>query len=157
MLSKNEAGLYEQDIDGHIYEFSKWGADEATDVLMDLGALVGKPLGMALTMLSGAKGGDAPVDVDAIGAIMEHLSTAAFEKKTLCKHLIKKFATGCMCDGRRVDYNIHYADRLDHMFRVVRAAVEVQFGNFFGGLTGLSPGFQTLAGSPPVSNRSATR
>jgi hypothetical protein len=153
-----QSGLYEAEIDGVKYEFSKWGADDANDVLLDLASILGKPLGMGAAAFfgkdrDGEKKLDKTMDPNVIGAIMEALSGQIGANKVTVKALIKKLAAeGVFCNGKPITFNTHYADRLGHQFRVVKTALEVQFGNFFGELTGLV-GIQVPEGMAGIMNR----
>ena len=144
---KNEVGMWEIDIDGSRYEFEKWGAEDSMDALLDLAALVGKPLGMGVSAIFGKDEGggkdkglfDKEFDPNIIAVIMDALTDRISTNKATCKMLIKKFASDkVMCDGKRITFNTHYQDRLDHLFRVVKAALEVQYGNFFAAFLGAS-------------------
>lgn len=140
--SKNSAGLYELEIDGEKYEFEKWGADEGVDVLLDIARIVGKPLGMAIGSLMGSdedgnKGADKSFNPDVIAQIMEALSQSL--DKATCKVLIKKLSSEKIyCNGAPIKFNLHYQDRYSHLMKVVSAATEVQFGNFFGAVLGVA-------------------
>lgn len=128
-INKNATGLWETIIDDHTYEFEKWGAEKATDVLLDLTAVLGQPLGAAAQMV---KDKTTPgLAIENVAQLVGRLTSVVGEKKALCKHLIKTMATDGLCNGKAVVFNSHYADRLEHMFKVVAVAFEVQYGNFF--------------------------
>jgi hypothetical protein len=137
-----ETGLYDIEIEGLQYSFQKWGADSSTDALLDLSGIVSKPLGAGVGALFGKKKdeaeGDAkPNQAESIGLIMEALLDRVSANKGICKALIKKFASeNVLCDGKKISFDSHYTDRMPHLFKVVQAAVEVQFGNFFGEFLG---------------------
>lgn len=139
-IKKTEAGLYETEIEGHRYEFEKWGAEDATDVLLDIATLVGKPLGVGIaTVFDKLKGDklDEKIDPNLVGAIVEAMTEKAGTHKALVKALIKKLSSEkVLVDGKTINYNIYYQDRLDLVFKVVSAALEVQYGNFFVAITG---------------------
>lgn len=138
MLSKTDAGLYAETIDSLEYEFEKWGAEESLDTLLDIAKITGKPLGLAVGAFfkEGVEGEKKEINPDAIGDIMEAL-VERLDKKT-CMYLIKKLAADkVFCAGVKIkSFDLHYKDRLDHMFRVVKTALEVQYGSFFGALLG---------------------
>lgn len=140
MVRKNDAGLYEVEIDGIKYEFQKWGADDSLDVLLDIAKIIGKPLGAAFSALMGVDGKvslDSTLSPDILALIFEAI-TERLDKNTI-KPIIKKLtAENVYADKVKVvSFNSHYQDRLDHMFKVVQAALDVQYGNFFGALSGL--------------------
>lgn len=135
-ITKTEQGTYQVEIDGRQYEFSKWGAEAATDTLFDLALVLGKPLAqLGAAMKTGEKTGEKfSLSVDVAGSIVEQLIAQMGTNKKLCMDIIRRMTAGetVMCDGKRITFNTHYQDRLPHMFDVLRAALEVQFGNFFG-------------------------
>lgn len=140
MIAKNENGFYQADIDGHVYEFEKWGADDATDTILDIAAITGKPMALGAAAVfgknsDGEKNLDQKFDPNMIAIVMESLTQQVGANKAIIKALIKKLSSDkVMCDGKKVNFNLHYQDRLDHLFKVVKSGVEVQFGNFFAAL-----------------------
>lgn len=163
-LTKTEAGLYAAEIGGHTYEFSKWGAEEAMDTLLDLAALVGKPLGAMAQGMDPQAAAEKRVEItiDAIGTIVEHLTSQVGANKKTCLALIRKLATrGLICDGKQISsFDLHYKDRLAHLFDVLGASLEVQYGNFFGGLAGafriVGPRPKTSQASPAPASTSSS-
>lgn len=152
MHSKNELGMYDVEVDGKTYSFEKWGADDSTDTMLDISAIVGKPLGMAIGSFfkKDKDAEEAPAkkksffdrdfDGDAIASVMEALTDNVAKNKVICKDLIKKFCSkNVLCDGAKINFNLHYEGRLVHMLKVVKAGVEVQYGNFFDELLDLAP------------------
>jgi hypothetical protein len=144
MVTKTDAGLYEVEVDGQKYEFSKWGAEDALDVLLDIAKIVGKPLGAAFGAFAGKDDDgksklDQEFNPDMLGTVFEALTDRM--DKGVVKGLIKKLAAGnnVFCDGKPVtNFNLHYQDKLPHLFKVVQAALEVQYGNFFVALSGIA-------------------
>lgn len=140
--TKNDAGLFEVKIEDQVYEFEKWGADESTDVLLDLVAIAGKPLSASVVALfkqdeSGKVALDKEADKETFAIIIESLSSGIGANKALIKSLMKKLASErVLCSGQKILFNTHYQDRLDLLFKVIRAALEVQYGNFFAALLG---------------------
>ena len=139
MATKNPAGLFEVKIDGQHYEFEKWGAREATVTLFQLSKIVGKPLGYAMAAFGkdASKGLlDQQINTDLVALAFETLTSNLDENKAL--ELIEKFSAHTVyCNGAKINFDSHYQDRLDHCFKVVYAALEVQYGNFFAALRGL--------------------
>lgn len=141
-MRKNESGLYEVEVDGKKYEFEKWGAEESTDVLLDLVAITGKPIGSGVSAFFGKEaegepGLDRKMDSNVMGQIIESLTQKVGENKSICKMLIKKLSSEkVLCEGAKINFNVHYQDNLGHMLKVVKAALEVQYGNFIEGFLG---------------------
>lgn len=134
---RNEAsGFYEVEIDGQRYEFEKWGAEASYDTLLDMAKVIGKPLGLAVAAFGGG-GLDEELPKDAVAAVFDAICQGLGDK-TLTKALTKKVvAEKVYCDGKKVVFDEHYKDRLDHMFRVLWAGLEVQYGNFFAAILAL--------------------
>lgn len=129
-ITKTEHGLWAVSIDGHTYEFSKFGAEEGFGCIVDLLSLIGAPLAAAAP----GKNPDLPTDPSAITrSIGEALARMGSEKPKVIA-LVKNLTSGrrVFCDGKVVDFNTHYADRYGHMMNVLMAALEVQFGSFLG-------------------------
>ncbi len=142
--------LAKKEIDGALYEFQQFGAKKATKMLVRIGRIAGKPISIFGSQL--AKGKDAVESLNSadmiaqiIGAFTEKLD----ENDVL--DIIETFtAVDVLCDGKKIhSFDHHFQNRLDHMFRVLWAALEVQYGNFFGAITAILP----VAPKPPVSNR----
>jgi hypothetical protein len=135
--------LIKKTIDGHEYEFQKFGAKPALRMLLRLSKIVGKPLALAV---SAAKGEgnllDRQVDTNVLAMAVEALTNQFDENEVL--DIIEELTArdNLLCDGKKVLFNTHYEGRLDHLFKVLAAQLEVQYGNFFGavlGLRGLQP------------------
>lgn len=145
-IQKTDHGLWAVTIDGHNYEFSKFGAEEGFGCIVDLLSLIGAPLAAAAP----SKNPDIPTDSTEIArAIGEALARIGSEKPKVLA-LVKKMTSGekVFCDGKTVAFNSHYMDRYGHMMNVLMAALEVQFGSFLGegSISGL---LGALAGKGP--------
>jgi len=135
-FTRTEAGLLQRDIGEHSYEFAKWGAEEALSTLLDIGTIIGKPLGAAADKLDmdALKDRRLELPMDVLGVIVEQFAAEMGQHKAVAMGVIKRLATkGVLCDGKPVQFDLHYKDRLPHMFDVLAAAMEVQYGGFFGG------------------------
>lgn len=142
-MKKNEHGLYEAHIDGALYEFEKWGADDSLDVLLDISQLVGKSAGLAIATVLGSGGLEKQIDPNILGSVFEALFDNC--KKESVKPLIRKLSSErVMSKGKKISFDTHYQGRLMHCFKVVKANLEVQYGNFFDDLLELTK----LRGAP---------
>jgi hypothetical protein len=130
------AGLVEKQVDGSTYEFEKWGAEESLATLAKILKIVGKPLSQLVGSFGSEDGKkllDQEIDSNLLGSAIGSLMESMDEGSTLA--LIKKLSSEkVLCDGAKISFNLHYQDRLDHLFRVVKAALEVQYGNFLAAL-----------------------
>lgn len=139
-IPKNAAGLYETTIDGKVYEFTMWGAEESMDTLIDLAALIGKPLShlgaRAFTGERNVLGAD--VTAEALELVLTGLLDQLVEKRDMVMRVIKRLGSHKMfCNGQAVVFDVHYRNEFAHLVRVARAALEVQYGNFFAAATDL--------------------
>lgn len=142
--------LAKKEIDGHVYEFEQFGAKKATKLLVRIARIAGQPMAIAGAEIAKSKDGVAERlnSVSLITSIVGSLTEKLDENEVL--DLIESFVANekVLCDGKKIVFDTHYQQRLDHMFRVLWAALEVQYGNFFGALSAFLP-----SARPPVSNR----
>ncbi len=140
----------EKSIDGRKYQFTQYGAKEALKMLVRLSKIIGKPMALSYAAL-GEKGADGSPQIkgDILAQAIDALMQNAHEDEVLdlCMKLASK---DCLCEGRQIDFNMHYEGQLPHMFKVIKAALEVQYGNFFGALNDL-PGMAPILS--PITNR----
>lgn len=140
MIEKNAAGLYETVIDDKTYEFTMWGAEESMDTLIDIAALVGKPLShvgaKAFTGEHSGLAGD--ISAAALEAVLSGLVDQITTHREMVMRVIKRLAAHkVFCDGKQVAFDTHYRNAFGHLVRVCRTALEVQYGNFFDAATDL--------------------
>lgn len=134
-MHKNDSGLIEVNIDDEKYEFEKWGAELSLATLMKISKIIGKPFGMLLGQIMSG-GIDVNLSPDLLGDACEALVSNMDEAVAIA--LIKRLsAEKILCNGKKINFDIHYQDKLPHLFNVVKAALEVQYGNFLGELLGL--------------------
>jgi len=147
-IVKNEAGRFETTLEGkdgpiHL-EFQKWGAEEATDTLLDLIAVVGESAGGIISALTGG-GGDVDVGHTSLEGLFRQLTLGLTRDRTLTKRVLKKLSSDrVIANGVLINWASFYKDQLPLSFAVARAQLEVQYGNFIDagrslGLLGPSP------------------
>lgn len=127
-------GIYEATIQGTTklmtFEFEKWGAEEATDTLLDLIAIGGEAAGSLLSVISGG-GLDKELSSSPIETLFRQLSMGLTRDRKLTKRLIMKLSSDrVICNGVTVRYETLYADDLSLSFKAAKANLEVQYGNF---------------------------
>jgi hypothetical protein len=139
--------LAEKLIDGEKYEFMQFGAKKSIKLLTRLLKVVGEPLSLAVGAANG--GGslfEKQLNPDMLGkavaCLVEHLE----EDEVL--DLIEEFTgkDNVLYKGMKINFDSHYEGKLPHLFKVLTAALEVQYGNFFGEFIG--------AKGPGIRNRS---
>lgn len=135
--------MIRKEIEGSTYEFSQFGAKKSLKVLMRLTKIVGKPLSLLVGSVEGDKSKsllDRDMKMDAIALAIEALTNSMDSDEVIS--LIQELTghEACMCDGKKINFDMHYEGRLPHLFKVLWAALEVQYGNFFDALSA-SPAF----------------
>jgi hypothetical protein len=142
-IIQTDAGMYEATVDGHVYEFAKWGAEEAMNTLLDLSDILGKPLSRigAKAFSRGVKEALAEeISDDLVGDVIGELVASVGQYRQAVLRVVRKLTSHkCLCDGKRFDFDTHYARRLTHMYKVAAAALEVQYGNFFDAVGDILP------------------
>lgn len=134
---------YKRTIQGKEFQFNKFGAKQSTRYLAKIMKFVGEPIAMAVG--AATKDGGKPLleremDMEvlakAVGSLM-----GRFDDPEVLNLIIEISSTpGLLCDGMRVDFDSFYMGKLDLLLEVVKAALEVQYGNFFGAVTAYLPG-----------------
>lgn len=128
--------LISKTIDGKLYEFQQMGPKQSLKMLARLTNLIGEPV--LLTIAGGwkgsqkdKKGDESKIDNDLIGkAIKELVGRMADSGEVIS--LIEQLTTqGVLCDHKQISFDVHFDEHgLGHLFNVVKAALEAQYGNF---------------------------
>lgn len=135
--------LIKKEIDGKTYEFQQFGPKHALKILTKLSRICGEPLALAFTAM-GSKDGEKPegglldrkIDGKLLAAAVKALTDRLDEEEVIAIVMELTANDNVLCDGRRVVFDSHYQSGLGHMFKVLGTALEVQYGDFFGGLLG---------------------
>lgn len=133
-FSKTDAGIPSCTIDGHTFEFSRWGAEEQTDTLLELMGVLGDAAGGLADLYKNTRDPDADIAQDVMGRLIGKLTGGLTRDRAVTKRLLMKLASGdrVVCDGVPIrSYNKFYEDQLFLAFKVAAANMRVQFGNFF--------------------------
>lgn len=148
--------LVAKEIDGKVYEFEQFRTSVSLRVLAKLTKVLGEPLAMAMSSffktakpsneaqkldpetgvpIPSKKILDQEIDSNAltkaIGLLIERLDEV--DVVDLVEQLAAK---GVLCDHKPIVFDLHYRGDIGHLFKVVAAALEVQYGNFIGAITG---------------------
>ena len=124
----------------HEYIFSQFGAKKSTKTLIRIAKMVGKPITLAMSSAVGSGSIlERKIDLSLLSQAVEALTQNLDEDASL--KLIEELIGGdaVLCDGKKIDFDTHYQGRLEHMFAVLNAALEVQYGNFFVALSAFLP------------------
>lgn len=133
-IVKTTAGTPSCTIDNRVFEFSKWGAEEQTDTLLELMGVLGDAAGGLADIYRTTRDPDADIAQDVMSRLIGKLTGGLTKDRAATKRLLIKLASGerVVCDGVQVkNYNQFYEDQLFLAFQVAAANMKVQFGNFF--------------------------
>lgn len=141
---KGAGGRWVCTVDGDEYEFSRWGAEKSLDVLAELSDLVGKPLGLVLGGITSKQGLQTKITGDMAQTVIGALTRRLRKNKQDVFRVLKLLtAEDVFCNGKPIrSWDTFYEGRLDHLFRVAYAGLEVQYGSFFAAVrdaVGLRP------------------
>ena len=143
--------MLSREVDGQTYEFSQFGAKKATKLLVRMARIAGAPMAVSLGTMRGGLGIEGLNSPDAIGKISGALFNQIDENEVV--DILEQVIGGdaALCDGKKIVFDLHYQKRLGHMAKVFRAALEVQYGNFFEELSVVLP--MAAPAQRPVSNQ----
>lgn len=132
MVVKNEDMTYSASIDEHDYVFSLWAASKGIETLAELSAIAGDFATAVSAVVIDAGGFGGEVNIDLVGKAAASLAhgLSINPKNTLA--LVRRLTTdGVLCDNRPVVFDQHFRGKMMHAMKVVRAGLEVQYGDFF--------------------------
>lgn len=123
-------------IDGEVYEFYQLSPRKAVKILTRLLRIIGKPVGKAVGNVEGSV-----MDLELSGAVMGEIVASLTDKldEDVVLDTIEQLLEPVMCDGKQVgkQFETHFAGRIGHLMKVVWAALEVNYSDFFDGGFGL--------------------
>lgn len=143
--------LAKREVDGLTYEFEQFGAKRATKLLVRLSKIIGKPLTLGIAAAQGKSLAEVQLTSDVLAPVVDALFANLDSDEV--QSILEAFTADekVLCDGKKVFFDKHYEGRLDHMLRVFWAALEVQYGNFFGAVLTLRG-----AAAAPTGHQKAT-
>jgi hypothetical protein len=132
--------LVKREIDGHTYEFERFGAKKSLRTFAKITKLIGEPVLMAISSAKGKNILKSEIDPEILGKAIAAFTMRLDSDETM--ELIEELTAreNVMCDGKKISFDSHYADREDHMMKVLATALEVQYRNFYRGIVGMLPG-----------------
>ncbi len=141
--------MQKRTVDGDVYEFSQFGTKESLRVLSKLSKILGKPIALGFAALgTDPKKPEPEVEGEQKKSLFDReinkeiLAQAidAFTERLDENEVIDLIETlagkNVLCNGKPVIFNSHYEGKIAVLFKVVAAALEVQYGNFFDALSG---------------------
>jgi hypothetical protein len=151
-------------VDDKLYEFQQFTTTVGLKTLSHLARIIGEPLMLALGVFfkdAPAEGapkvpfGQREVNTDvlakAVHALITQLSGEGTDEAIrLIKTLVS--GDGVLCDHKKVIFDEHFrgAEGLAHLAKVVRAALEAQYGNFLGAVSAQMSGPAVTAVKGPA-------
>lgn len=131
-IEQNAKGLYETSIDGVEYEFSVWRTRRALKTLIELSKVCGEFLARGAAMFTKPGGLSNEVNPADLAGIAEALVSGMGKDVNGTLNLIERLVTeGVSRNGKEVNFERDFERDFMHLYRVLRAALEVQYGNFF--------------------------
>lgn len=135
--------LVQKTVDDRVYQFQQFNTTTAIKTMAKLTKLIGEPLTLAMGSFAEKKDPAAGLmdrDLDfevlskAVGALIERLD----EDEVVS--LVKRLTTeSVLCDNKPIQFDEHFAGNISHLFKVVMAAIEAQYGNFLSAVTAKLP------------------
>lgn len=135
-------------IDGVKYTFYQFNPRLGMKVLVKLAKIFGEPLGMIgeSVISKGFKNVLASeVKELPVSKMVNSLVTRLDDSEVT--ELIDNLCDNIICDGKNLKeiFDVHFQGEYLRLFKVVKAALEVQYGNFFAAILGL------LESNPPAT------
>lgn len=147
--------LIAKEVDGHLYQFEQFSTTDALKVMAKLTKIFGESITIALGSFFKKKPEPGKLGLDGLPEpvkplLEQDVDENALEKavKVLLDHLdetevvalVKKLSSEkVLCDGSSITFDLHYQGETLHLFKVIAASLEAQFGNFIGAITTKSP------------------
>lgn len=138
------------EIDNHTYEFSQFTTTESLRTLTKLTKILGEPMILAISSIfKGSKEKltaedvkrsllDREINTDVLAQAVRVLMEKMDEDEVI--GLVKKLVTDrTSCDMKPINFDTHFMGELGHLVKVVKAALVVQYGNFFDAILSQLP------------------
>jgi hypothetical protein len=140
-----------RDVDGQTYEFYLMGPKDQIKVMNYMARTVGKPLGAAIKNDPSSAADILDTSASMIGDFITHLVESVDDDEVIAK--IEKILEYVHIKKEKgfapVKMEADFHGKLSHMFKVVYAALEVNFGDFLAGngvlVERLKQKFQTMS------------
>lgn len=155
--------MAEKTIDGVNYTISQISATRSVKLLARLGRVLGPALGQIAGLVEGIDPeksvADQEIDLNAAGDVVRALFATLDDAEIdgLLRELFsnvvafgdaKDLGFVGAFDGNLRNIDAHFSGRVDSLFRVAFASLEVNYGSFFGALAALAPRRKGKAAAP---------
>lgn len=143
--------LVEKYVDDESYQISQFATTESLKVLTRLSKILGPSFSVAM---AGSKISDPKAQTELFGKAVSELTSRLDEEEVIA--LIKKLIDCCLRgEGKKINFELDFQGRLGHLFKLLKAVLEVQYGNFFQELGSIADSLQEPA-PKEKSKRTAT-
>ena len=120
-----------QVIDGLTYTTTQFSATKGIKMLHRVGKYVAGPLSKLAPAMKGG-GINADVDPELLGGAIQSFFQGCPEHEL--ETTIKDLLSTTTCDGKAINFDLDFAGKLGHLFKVLAFVLRVQFGNFMQGI-----------------------
>jgi len=118
-------------VDGETYQIEQFATTKALNVLSDLVKIVGEPLALAVSGSTLSSEEQSRILGMAVSAMAQRM-----DKNTVVA-LVKTLIESCLKgEGAKINFELEFQGKLGHLFKLVYAVLEVQYGSFLGELLG---------------------
>ncbi|MEW5803911.1 MAG: phage tail assembly chaperone [bacterium] len=125
-----------KDIDGEQYTFYQLAPKKSLKLLTRILKIIGGPIGTAIGKDGMSMKAESLFDLDIdLGAVVGHLCRNLDENEV--EAIVDSLMSQVFVDGKgevSKVFDEHFGGRLPHLFKVVFAALEVEYGSFFDGM-----------------------
>lgn len=131
--------LVKKEVDVELYEFEQFGAKKSTALLIRISKIAGPSVKALFGEIGAAPSAEEikRISGKAIGLAIQELLTNIGSEDEVVSLIETLVAEKCLCNGKKIHFDSHYQNRLLHLGKVLAAALEVQYGNFFSDAIGL--------------------
>ncbi len=116
----------ERRIGEHTYSITQFSGTKGLKMFTRLVKLIGEPAAMMFDK------GESEMSGEVLAPMIKALASNIDE--SIVENLVKDLLEGVRCDGKEIQFDIHFAGNFGELFSVIRAVLEVQYGNFLSGL-----------------------
>ena len=141
-------------VDNHTYTIGQFTPSKGLKILVRLSKIAGQPLAMMADSFKGKGMLDSDVNGELLGRAIQAL-TMNLDEATV-EQTVKELLQGVLRDGKPLNFEIDFAQRYGHLFKVLGAVLEAQYGDFFGAIVAMRRGLGPSATAVPVGGTAAT-
>lgn len=136
--------LVEKYVGDQKYQIAEFGTTESLKMLTRLSKILGPSFSMAM---SGAKLKDKQAQTELFGKAVGELTQRLDEEEVVA--LAKKLVECCLKgEGAKINFEMEFKGKLGHLFKLLKAVLEVQYGNFFQEMSELADTLQVEDTAP---------